>query len=26
MSKIIKLQSGTPAIVADEWTVLRAPE
>lgn len=26
MSKIIKLQDGTPQIVADEWTVLRAPE
>ena len=26
MSKIIKLQNGTPQIVADEWTVLRAPE
>ena len=26
MSKIIKLQNGAPQIVADEWTVLRAPE
>ena len=26
MSKIIKLQNGAPQIVADAWTVLRAPE